>query len=201
MGLIIGDNTLIKAINKQYEDLLVKYICAKDKNKPSLMKEVFTDSSSLQMNLKTQNISFPAKTIGLKNITDVLVDNFNKNYENIFTFCLKDTMKYQDNGLTCDWVVCMKDKINAEIRIGYGEYNCCFTSDSCTKVKLLCIKIEEMFVLKNQTIRPILNWLDDVSYPLCESEELFENAPNIEMINQIIKNYQSKNIKRMKPIY
>ena len=63
---------------KDQENIINRYISAKDKNKPHLMKEAFTPSARLEMKVESKNISFPSSTIGLDAITDVLVSKFNQ---------------------------------------------------------------------------------------------------------------------------
>ncbi len=95
---------------KNKKDTISKYICAKDKNKSNLLKDVFTSDAKLDMELKTQNISFPSTTIGLDDINEVLISKFNDTYENIYTFCINDSIQDIRNSLTCNWLVGMSEK-------------------------------------------------------------------------------------------
>jgi hypothetical protein len=76
------------------KEKISQYLYAKDNNKPHLMKDVFVPNAKLDIRigeLKSNNISFPSQTISLCEITKVLINNFNKTYENVYTFCLDDT--------------------------------------------------------------------------------------------------------------
>ena len=152
---------------KNQEDLVRKYIRAKDTNMPALMKEVFSSNARLEMKLQTQNISFPSFTLGLENITEVLVTTFAKSYEKVHTFCLSDSLINNEETLTCHWIVCMREKNSGNIRIGYGIYDWIFTIGENTKVKHLIITIEEMFSLKKKHSSVFYEWLEELSYPFC----------------------------------
>lgn len=180
-----------KTTLKIQEDLLLKYIRAKDTNMPVLMKEVFSANARLEMKLQTQNISFPSLTLGLENITEVLVTTFSKSYEKVHTFCLKDTLKNNEDTLTCHWIVCMREKNSGNVRIGYGLYDWIFTSGENTKVKHLIITIEEMFKLEKEYSSAFFEWLEGLSYPLCSIETFFKNSPQNEEV-QTIENYFRK---------
>ena len=68
-------------------EIVGTYIRAKDGNRPLLMRMVFAKVSELEMNVKTDAISFPSSVKGLESISEVLVSRFAVDYENIFTFC------------------------------------------------------------------------------------------------------------------
>ncbi|NQY23643.1 MAG: hypothetical protein HRT41_06390 [Campylobacteraceae bacterium] len=176
---------------KKQEDLVRKYIRAKDTNMPALMKEVFSSNARLEMKLQTQNISFPSFTLGLENITEVLVTTFAKSYEKVYTFCLSDSLKNNEETLTCHWIVCMREKNSGKVRIGYGIYDWVFTIGENTKVKHLIITIEEMFSLEKKHSSVFLEWLEGLSYPFCSIETFFKNSPKMEEV-QSIENYFRK---------
>ena len=69
-------------------EIIATYIRAKDGNRPLLIRQAFAKDFELEMNVKTDAISFPNSAKGLEAITDVLVCRFAANFENIFTFCL-----------------------------------------------------------------------------------------------------------------
>ena len=158
---------------------------------PALMCEVFSANARLEMKLQTDNISFPSLTLGLENITEVLVTTFAKSYEKVHTFCLSDSLKNTENTLTCYWLVCMREKGSGNVRIGYGLYDWVFTEGENTKVKHLTITIEEMFRLEKECSSVFFEWIDGISYPLCTVEKVFKNSPKMEEL-QSIANYFRK---------
>jgi hypothetical protein len=78
-------------MNLDSKQLISRYISAKDGSKPHLMQSVFSENATLNMRVNSDNISFPADTAGVNDITDVLIHKFNQTYENIYTLCLTDT--------------------------------------------------------------------------------------------------------------
>jgi len=177
---------------KTQQDLVLKYICAKDKNRPHLMDEVFANNATLEMKLKTQNISFPSQTVGLDNITEVLVTKFSQSYENVHTFCLTDTMDNASQILKSDWIVCMQEKRSGDIRIGYGVYNWFFTQDDEPLVKHLTIQIEEMITMEEEYSMLFFDWVRKLDYPLCSLEQLFKKSPNFRAIKSVQKYFREK---------
>jgi len=181
-----------ESVNKKHQDLVLKYICAKDKNRPHLMDEVFTDTATLEMKLKTQNISFPSQTVGLENITEVLVSKFSQSYKNVYTFCLTDTMNNASEILKSDWIVCMQEKNSGDVRIGYGIYNWFFTKDEEPLVKHLTIQIEEMITMEEEYSTLFFDWVRKLDYPLCSLEQLLNKSPNFRAINSVQKYFREK---------
>ncbi|MCS6763850.1 MAG: hypothetical protein MO853_07600 [Candidatus Protistobacter heckmanni] len=66
------------------------YIRAKDENRPYLMAQAFMPDAVLDMQVKTDAISFPSRSEGLATISDVLVSRFGQTYENVYTICLAE---------------------------------------------------------------------------------------------------------------
>src|SRR5450759_5623757 len=62
-------------------EIVGTYIRAKDGNRPLLMRKVFAKDSELQMNVKTDAISFPSSVKGLEAISNILVSRFAVDYE------------------------------------------------------------------------------------------------------------------------
>ena len=109
-------------MKSEHRDVIRHYIRAKDENRPELMERAFTGSATLSMELQTQNIDFPSLTDGREAITEVLVRDFSRNYENVHTFCLEDSVKVEGDRLSCDWLVVMSTKNGGDIRVGCGSY-------------------------------------------------------------------------------
>ena len=172
-------------ITKQ-KQIIQTYLRAKDENKPHLMKELFTDSAILEMKLKTENISFPSKTVGLDNITEVLIKNFSNSYENIYTLCFEDTIVSDTNSLFCSWLVGMSEKNTDKVRVGSGIYTWQFNANN-TKVEKLTIVINEMVILESNVIEKIMFWLNNCSYCWCELENTMQTMPKLKKL-EIIRN-------------
>ncbi|OMH33894.1 hypothetical protein [Motiliproteus sp. MSK22-1] len=168
---------MLDGITKTHKALVRNYIHAKDENRPHLMKNVFSDSAILKMELKTENISFPSEVVGLDAITDVLVRNFSGSYENVYTYCLTDSLEDYDQELFCKWLVVMNDKENGDVRIGCGRYHWHFVGDSSSRVSQLIISIEHMAVLPAETQSLMFAGLSRLPYPWCDLNSVLEFIP------------------------
>ena len=127
------------------EALIRTYVRAKDENRPHLMPHAFAADATLQMTVKSEAISFPARSEGLAAIADVLVRRFGQTYDNVYTFCLtnsrpaRDTTRYE-----CDWLVGMSNKVDGNVRVGCGSYVWTFTlQERGWRVQTLDIVIDD----------------------------------------------------------
>ena len=161
-------------ISKEHKKAISTYIRAKDGNKPHLMKGFFKDSASLLMEVKTDKIAFPSETNELDSITNVLVKDFNQKYENIYTFCINDSVIADEKQASCKWAVVMTDKEKGNIRIGYGDYKWVFDNNLTSQ---LTITIEEMIVLEENYSEEIFHWVDKKTYPWCDCDDFLKQAP------------------------
>lgn len=161
-------------ISKHHKEIINSYIRAKDDSKPHLMKGVFEDSASLNMEVRTDNIAFPSETNGLDAITNLLVKDFNQTYENVYTFCISDSVITDEKQTSCKWVVVMTDKEQGNIRVGYGDYKWVFNNALASQ---LTIVIEKMIVLKKEDSEEIFNWINNKAYPWCNHDDFLERAP------------------------
>jgi len=75
------------------------------------------------------------------------VRDFNLNYENVYTFCLSDSLKTSKNELSCCWLVGMNEKEGGRVRVGCGIYNWPFDAERDGLADHLAITIETMVVL------------------------------------------------------
>ncbi len=181
---------------ENHKNIIRNYIRAKDDNKPLLMEQVFTESATLEMEVKTDNISFPPDTVSLKAITDVLVKNFSQTYENVYTFCLSDSFNNNVNSIpntvSCDWLVCMTERDGGNVRVGSGRYDWRFNEQG-NKANHLIITIEKMLILVPAHTEKIFEWVKKLPYPFCDSEKMFEFILDLDVLDSIIKDNRSGN--------
>ena len=166
-----------------YIQLISLYLRSKDENKPHLIPSVFSSDAVLSMNLKTNNIFFPATTVGVKNIEKVLIRDFSENYENVYTFCFTDSIQNEKNQLFCNWLVGMSDKKSKKVRVGWGKYQWEFTNEKNPLVLNFTIEIEDMVILEANLMPKIMNWLNNASYPWCDKKQLLQSMPNIKSLH------------------
>lgn len=178
------------AINMQ-RDVISQYIYAKDHNRPHLMASAFTPDAHLEMQVKTQNIAFPGESIGLEAITETLVSNFGRTYENVYTFCLSDSSSSEVDFASCNWLVAMTEKADAgetgKVRVGFGRYDWHFVHEPLLLADRLRITIEEMLVLEAGFAPDILNWVSGLPYPWCGAEDVLTSMPELEQLAPIHK--------------
>ena len=162
------------------EALIRTYVRAKDENRPHLMPQAFAADATLQMTVKSEAISFPARSEGLGAIADVLVRRFGQTYENVYTFCLtnsrpvRGTTRYE-----CDWLVGMSNKVDGNVRVGCGSYAWAFTlQERGWRVQTLDIVIDAMEVLPPDTTQAIFDdWLGQLAYPWNTAMQAWAQMP------------------------
>jgi hypothetical protein len=159
------------------------YIYAKDGNRPHLLSRAFTTDAELVMNVKTDEISFPATVQGLAGISAALVSQFAQRYENVYTFCL-GTPPDDATAFSCNWLVCMTEKQSGAARVGFGAYEwiCQEASGMVSKLK---ITIEEMKTLPSSQGDSILEWASTLPYPWCPHDFPLRSVPPIPAVREI----------------
>lgn len=180
----------MKIIIDAQSDVISQYIYAKDHNRPHLMASAFTQGARLEMQLKTQNITFPAESVGLDAITETLVSNFGRTYENVYTFCLSDSLISGENTASCNWLVVMTEK-EADpktgcVRVGFGRYDWQFVNKPTLLADELVITIEEMLVLEPDFAQDILNWVSGLAYPWCDTGDMIKAMPELDALKIIL---------------
>lgn len=166
-------------------EIVRTYIRAKDGNRPLFIREAFAEDAELEMNLKTDAISFPNSVQGLEAITDVLIRRFAIDYANVFTFCLSRPSATDQTNFACHWLVGLSAKADGAIRVGCGSYDWHFASDKFGLVDKLTINIDVMNVLPKAAFKPIMDWLSDIPYPWCTPDEAVRNMPSINGLGPI----------------
>lgn len=167
-----------------FRTLVSQYIQAKDNNKPHWMPQTFDDQATLTMAVKTSAIDFPAQTEGCSAISQLLVKDFNQNYENVYTLCLNDTITLQDNKLSCLWLVGMTDKQTGNIKVGCGRYDWEFSASQqptteVLRVTRLHIGLEQMEILPQIYSEDIFSWLSNSPYPWVSTTTILQDIPDL----------------------
>jgi hypothetical protein len=161
------------------------YIRAKDGNHPHLMARAFSSDTELVMQVKTDEISFPGEASGLAAVSDVLVSQFARRYENVYTFCI-GAPPAAKLAFDCAWLVAMTEKDSRLARLGFGRYD--WLADQETGlVRHLRITIETMATLPPETAGPILDWCEELPYPWCPRDALVRHAPAIDAVTRVVE--------------
>lgn len=161
------------------------YILAKDGNRPHLMLRAFAADAELEIDVKTDEISFPTTVEGLLGISATLVSQFAQRYENIYTFCM-GTPPDNAAAFRCDWFVCMTEKLSGAVRLGFGDYQWLCRDDSGIISKLK-ITIEEMRTLPSESGDSIFEWARMLPYPWCPQDMLLQSAPSIPVLQEVVR--------------
>jgi hypothetical protein len=173
-------------IIRTLESLLRTYFHAKDENRPHLLQSVFCESASLEMNVKTDTIAFPAVSRGVNEIADTLVRTFGRTYENVYSFYLQRP-PVGVTAFSCDWLVGMSEKATGNARIGCGRYDWSFQHQAPHLVDRLVITIEAMQVLPADHLQTVLQWLLALPYPWCSAHAACACAPQIEALEPVLR--------------
>ncbi len=149
------------------------------------MANVFSKDATLKIKVKTDNISFPSDVTGLSEITEILIRDFNKSYENIYTICLADTLEQHENVLNCRWLVGMTEKASGSPRVGFGDYHWSFEAEGSHLVTHLTIVIEDMIVLPREPQSEVMSWFDSLSYPWALLSDVLASMPEVALLAEV----------------
>lgn len=149
------------------------------------MKDAFADTARLEVKSATDAISFPPVTRGLDAITQVLVRDFARTYENVYTFCLCAEPRDAPRHFSCPWLVGMSDKAGGSVRVGCGVYGWSFRDEPAHLVDCLAIAIHTMKVLPGVHLRSVMIWLTRLPYPWCPPPMALEEMPRLAELAEI----------------
>jgi len=170
--------------------LIETYFHAKDENRPQLMADAFEPQAVVEMTVHTHAISFPARLDGLERITDVLVRDFGRTYENVHSFCLQAPGEDVAGGrFRCDWLVAMSEKTSRKPRIGCGQYDWHFACTDRWRVRRLDITIAAMEVLDDGDRVDLWGWTWALERPWARLDAalaLLPRHPQLESVRQAI---------------
>jgi hypothetical protein len=162
------------------------YLRAKDENRPHLMKSAFAETAVLEMAVNSGVISFPPFSNGVDAITKILVQDFGKAYENVYTFCLTSPPKGKGTQFSCNWLVGMSLKEGGAVRVGCGRYDWFFQADAPGLVERLKITIDTMQALTADNLSPIMNRLSNLPYPWCPPDDAIGGLPSLAGLEPIV---------------
>jgi hypothetical protein len=165
--------------------ILEWYFCAKDGNRPHLITRVFTPDASLEINNGSASITFPAVTQGMEDIADVLVRQFGRTYENIYSFYLSKP-EGAAKQFKCSWLVGMTDKQTKEVCIGCGTYEWSFVYEPAPRATALVISIQAMQLLAPSVQPQVLAWLEQLPYPWATATAILGSAPALEGLSPVL---------------
>ncbi len=113
------------------EQILVNYFRAKDGNRPRLLDRVFSADAQLEVRNASSSIAFPGVTLGREQIADVLVREFGRTYENVYSFYLSAPPRGTVEQFSCSWLVGMTEKSDKTVNPGSVPQRSSLPSRSC----------------------------------------------------------------------
>jgi hypothetical protein len=188
VGLSIVVNTVAAVVSSpssNAETVLRTYVRAKDENRPHLLAGVFTPDATLEVRNKSSAIAFPAVTAGRDAIADVLVRNFAKSYENVYTFYMaRPDAEAAD--VACDWLVCMTEKDSGSVRVGCGRYDWTLQAHPHGLATRLVIGIEAMQILAPDQFEPVFAWVRSMDYPWTSANAAVRDVPQLPALAPVL---------------
>lgn len=170
--------------------LIETYLRAKDENRPQLMADAFEPQAVVEMAVHTSAISFPSRLVGLEHITDVLVRDFGRTYENVYSFCLQAPDADVASGhFHCDWLVAMSEKASRRLRIGCGRYDWHFAHSDRWRITQLDISIDAMEVLPDGERVDLWGWVWALERPWTRTDAalaLLPKDPRLDAVRQAL---------------
>lgn len=166
------------------QHLLRRYFHAKDENRPHLLAGVFSADARLEIRNSSAQILFPAVTVGLEAISDVLVRQFNRTYENIYSFYLGKPAD-GDDAFSCDRLVGMTEKESRCVRTGCGSYDWAFVRTPALRATKLIISIDAMRVMDSGVAEDVMRWLATLEYPWTSVEAVTRAPPNAQLVRLV----------------
>ncbi|MEO7762678.1 MAG: GNAT family N-acetyltransferase [Casimicrobiaceae bacterium] len=167
------------------EIVLRKYFHAKDENRPHLLDEVFSPDATLEIHNRSSAIAFSAVTQGRQSIADVLVRDFGRAYENVYSFYMERPLP-DARRFTCDWLVAMSVKDAGGVRVGFGGYDWVFEEQYPFLATRLAITIEAMLVLPAERFAAVRRWIEGLDYPWSSGAAVVAGAPAIPELSPVL---------------
>jgi len=124
--------------------LLERYVEAKDRVRPQLMREIYASDAVLTFSIGTSSIAFPERVPGLESITQTLVVDLAARFSRIKTFYVCDDLpREKDDVAVIPWLVLMRETAASCLRAGRGCYKWTFGGEP-TRVCAMHIHIDRM---------------------------------------------------------
>jgi len=168
--------------------LLEQYIVGKDQDKYQILETIYQENAEVEFEIDSNNISFPSKIIGSRDIAKTLSADFNKKYEKVRTYYLSYSFSSKLKIQQQPWLVVMKDIGNEITRIGTGYYNWEF-GEYINKLKIIKHKIyiHTMLEIHDSKSEQLQNIQENLKYPWNESQVVVNFLKTYENFEDITK--------------
>ena len=160
-------------------EVIETYIQSKDCNRPWMMPRVFSGDARLEIENRSEAISFPSTAVGVEEISELLVRQFACENENVYTICLSPAPIGHGGQFSCIWLVAMSRRNTGEIRVGVGHYNWEFAQNLNGLATDLKITIDAMVVLEKEYTASVMTWISGLPYPWCSVSAAQTDIPDL----------------------
>jgi hypothetical protein len=150
------------------QQLLERYVEAKDLTRPQLMPRIFAADAILTFSIATDSINFPRRVTGIDAITRTLVVDFAARFSRCKTFYVCEwPPKATDEPVMLPWLVLMRETALAQLRIGKGYYRWTFEKrgDDATRAIAMHIHIAAMDAIADADSRLLGAAQAPLTYP------------------------------------
>jgi hypothetical protein len=166
--------------------VLRNYFHAKDENRPAVLREVFTADATLAIANRSAAIDFPATTTGRDEIARVLVSDFARMYEDVYSYAMGRPAEGA-SPVSCDWLVVMTAKDDRSVRVGCGRYDWFFGPAGDGLATRLVITIEAMQVLRGADAPVVYHWAKNLEYPWSAPAAALAHAPDLPALAPVLR--------------
>ena len=172
-------------------DVLENYIKGKDLNRPEILEKIYSEKSKVIFSIQPSTISFPSEISGNIEIAKVLSKDFNKRYEKVRTYYLKDDS--EETAPLCilkqRWLVVMIERETQEIKIGTGYYDWYFevpASGDC-RIEKHKITIGVMLSLSQDNLTVFEDLHNSIPYPWVDKQSAVKTLENHDSLREVIE--------------
>ena len=111
-----------------HDRIVRAYLEAKDYQRPHRFAEAFTDDARFRTTFAFDTDWNSSDAVhGLPAITETF-RRLGAGFENLVTFCLPESLRWEDDALHMRWVVFMTGRKSGQIRVAWGDYQWRFTA-------------------------------------------------------------------------
>jgi len=171
-----------------HKSLLEAYVYAKDNCCLEMIHDIFEPNALLAISVAGNAITFPPLVVGAEGIAQTLVTDFGRQYTQCCTYYLAEVPAATGSRIDhLPWLVIMRDKAQASLRIGRGSYRWLFSPHAKGwRISEMDIRIDRMDVVPDPaggllaTLQPLLSYpwlqpaaLDEAFSPLARCNPTF----------------------------
>jgi len=172
-------------------EVLENYIKGKDLNRPEILEKIYSEKSKVIFSIQPSTISFPSEISGNIEIAKVLSKDFNKRYEKVRTYFLKDDS--EEIASLCilkqRWLVVMIERETQDVKIGSGFYDWYFevpASGNC-RIEKHKITIGVMLSFSRDNLPVFEDLHNSIPYPWTDKQRVVDMLQKHDSLREVIE--------------